>query len=197
MPPGKSLIIRLRFTIAVSCAAESAAICAVSKLAAFASASWQAAAKSPVLQNLHGNLTHILHSTFYIPHSMLTDPLSNFLTRVRNASSARKRSLTVRSSRMIKTIAEILMKKRFIENVEEAAKDGQISELTLTLLPNREALQLKRVSKPGQRIYVGFEDIKRVRSGLGICLISTSQGILTGEEARAKKIGGEYLCDIY
>ncbi|MEK7523449.1 MAG: 30S ribosomal protein S8 [Patescibacteria group bacterium] len=127
---------------------------------------------------------------------MLTDPISDFLTRIRNASSARRHELTVRSSRMIKAIAQVLMDKHFLEKVEEVAIE-KTKELHIVLRAEGEPLQLKRVSKPGQRIYVGWDKIKRVKNGQGIAIISTSRGILPGEEARKQKVGGEFLCEVY
>lgn len=127
---------------------------------------------------------------------MLTDPIANFLNQLRNTSHARKRELIVRSSGIIKAMADVLMQKRFIETMEEMKSD-KIQELKIVLRKDREPLEVKRVSKPGQRIYVGYQGLKRVRNGLGIALISTSQGVLSNEEARQKKIGGEYLCEVY
>lgn len=124
------------------------------------------------------------------------DIISNFLTRLRNASHARRRNVTVRSSRMLKFIADVLAAKRFIESAEELSGEGK-KELSITLRTDREPLSLKRVSKSGQRIYVGHDEIRQVRNGLGIAIISTSKGLMTGEEARQKKLGGEYICEIY
>ena len=127
---------------------------------------------------------------------MLTDPIADFLTRVRNASSARKQDFIVRHSRIIKAIADVLVKKRFIANAEEEIS-GTAKEIRITLRADREPLELKRVSKPGQRIYVGHDQVKRVRNGFGIGIISTSQGVVSDDQARKEKIGGEYICEIY
>lgn len=127
---------------------------------------------------------------------MLTDPIADFLTRVRNASSARKQDFTVRYSRIIKAIADVLVQKRFIANAEEETS-GTAKEIRITLIANREPLELKRVSKPGQRIYLGHDQVRRVRNGFGIGIISTSQGVVSDEQARKQKIGGEYICEIY
>ncbi len=129
---------------------------------------------------------------------MLTDPIADFLTRVRNASHARSQELTVHRSNMVKAMAETLMRKRFIKGIEEEiSEEGKKGGLKISLRTDREPLELKRISKPGQRIYIGFKEIKRVRNGLGVCLISTSQGVMTGEEAREKKLGGEFICEVY
>lgn len=127
---------------------------------------------------------------------MFTDPISDFLTRMRNASRARRKELTLRSSRLLKSIADVLVQKRFIEAADVDTTEKR-TELKIALRTDREPLELKRMSKPGQRMYVGFEDIKRVRNGLGISIISTSQGVMSGDEARKAKLGGEYLCQVY
>ena len=129
---------------------------------------------------------------------MVTDPISDFLTRLRNASRVQKKEMAVPASKIIKAIAKILMEKYFIENFTEyPAVRGKYAYLTIALRTDQPPLQLKQISKPGQRLYIGYKDIKRIRSGLGIALISTSRGVLTGEESRKQKIGGEYLCEIY
>ena len=127
---------------------------------------------------------------------MLTDPIADFLTRVRNASSAGKQDFTVRHSRIIKAIADVLVQKRYIVSAEEEMS-GTAKEIRITLRNDREPLELKRVSKPGQRIYVAHDQVKRVRNGFGIGIISTSQGVISDEQARKQKIGGEYICEIY
>lgn len=127
---------------------------------------------------------------------MITDPISNFLTRLRNASGSRRNRLTVYSSNMLKAITKIMADRGFIEKFEEN-KNGNIAELTITLSPSRGQLSLKRISKPGQRIYRNQDEIKRVRNGLGIGIFSTSSGVVTDKECREKKIGGEYICEIY
>lgn len=127
---------------------------------------------------------------------MLTDPIANFLTRIRNSSAARQKKVTVRASNLIKAIAKIMLEKNFINNVEDNNING-MPELTIHFIANRDPLNLKRVSKPGQRIYINAKDIKRVRNGFGIGIFSTSAGILTDEQCHAKKIGGEYICEIY
>lgn len=129
---------------------------------------------------------------------MLTDPIADFLTRIRNASRARRHELTVNSSRLIKSIAGVLAAKRFIAGMEEGeAPNSAHKELRIMLRTDREPLELKRMSKPGQRIYLGYTEIPRVRNGLGLGIISTSRGVLTGEEARKEKLGGEYICEVY
>ncbi|MBI4994456.1 30S ribosomal protein S8 [Candidatus Peregrinibacteria bacterium] len=127
---------------------------------------------------------------------MITDPISNFLTRLRNANSSRRKSLTVHSSKIIKAITNLLAEKGFIESFEENIT-GKIPELIITLRSERGRIYLKRISKPGQRIYYNASDIKRVRSGAGIGIFSTSKGILSDQKCREQKIGGEYICEVY
>lgn len=129
---------------------------------------------------------------------MFTDSISDFLTRIRNASRARKLTLNVRSSNLLKAVSQVLMDKKFIENFEEQpSASGKSKNIVITLKTDREPLELKRISKPGQRIYVGYKDIKPVRNGLGIAVISTSHGVMSGGEAFKQKLGGEYICEIY
>ncbi|MEK9132358.1 MAG: 30S ribosomal protein S8 [Patescibacteria group bacterium] len=129
---------------------------------------------------------------------MLTDPIADFLTRIRNASHSRRDTLSVRTSGIIKAVAQVMLTKGFIASVEEVSGvDGRLPELKIRLRTDREPLELKRVSKPGQRIYVGHGEVKRVKNGLGIAIVSTSLGVMSGEEAHSKKIGGEYICEIY
>ena len=129
---------------------------------------------------------------------MLTDPIANFLTRIRNASAARRKELTVRSSNMIKALTQVLLDNKFIEKFEEhPSQSGNIQEITIVLRSDREPLELKRISKPGQRIYIGHKEVRRVRNGLGIAIISTSSGLLSDAQAHKNKIGGEYICEVY
>ncbi len=128
---------------------------------------------------------------------MLTDPIADFLNRIRNASHARRSSLTAPASRAKHTIAQVLAAKKLIESVSEEVLEDKSKELVVVLRTDRDALEVKRISKPGQRIYVGYKEIKKVRNGLGIGIISTSAGIMTSDEAKQKKLGGEYLCEVY
>lgn len=127
---------------------------------------------------------------------MLTDPISSFLNQLHNVSRSRTSSFVFPSSKMIKAIAQILVDKGFLEKFEEAI-DGPLKNITVHLKVDHDALNLKRISKSGQRIYTSYKDVKRVRNGYGIALISTSKGILTDAEVRKLKIGGEYICEIY
>lgn len=127
---------------------------------------------------------------------MITDPISNFLTRLRNASCSRRKNFTIHSSNMIKAIAKILAEKGFLENLEENTS-GKIPELTVHLNAGRGQIHLTKISKPGQRIYKNTNEIKRIKNGFGIGIYSTSKGVITDEECRKQKVGGEYICEVY
>lgn len=126
---------------------------------------------------------------------MNTDPIADLLTRLRNASRVNLRSCTIPYSKIKENILKIMLEKKFIEKFE-VVKDEKFPEILATLEENRK-INLKRISKPGQRIYIKKEKIKSLRSGLGIKIISTSKGIMTGEEARKQNLGGELICEIY
>jgi len=123
---------------------------------------------------------------------MQTDPISEFLTRMRNADWAGNEQVTLRSSKLKKAIAKVLTEHEFIQSFME--EDGM---LTVKFIEEREPLELKRNSKPGQRIYVAHNTLRPIKSGMGAGIISTSQGILTDREARKRKLGGELLFTVY
>lgn len=130
---------------------------------------------------------------------MYTDPISDFLTRLRNAQQARLESVAAPSSRMKFTIAKILEREGFVGAVSETV-DGPKKMLTVTLkYDGREPIirSIIRVSTPGRRVYRGAGELPRVLSDLGIAIVSTSAGVMTNKEARKRKLGGEVLCEIY
>jgi small subunit ribosomal protein S8 len=131
---------------------------------------------------------------------MNTDPISDYLTRLRNAITARKRNVEIPASNMKKQITEILLKNSFINEfkiVETSNKQGSI--LIRLKYHNNESviLGMERISKPGIRKYVSGKEIPRVLNGLGIAIISTSRGLMTDKEARNLGIGGEVICNIW
>ena len=130
----------------------------------------------------------------------ITDPVADMLTRIRNAGTAKHESVDVPASKMKKSIAEILLKEGYIK-AYQLIDDGTQGVIRITLkdLPGKEkAIQgLKRVSKPGLRVYAGAAELPRVLKGLGIAIISTSQGVMTDKEARAAHIGGEVLAFVW
>ena len=130
----------------------------------------------------------------------MTDPTADFLTRIRNANMVRHESLEVPASKIKKDIAEILKNEGFIKDVEYIDDDKQgIIRVFLKYGKNNERVisGLKRISKPGLRSYVKADEVPKVLNGLGIAIISTSEGVITDKEARAKKIGGEVLAYIW
>ena len=130
----------------------------------------------------------------------MTDPIADFLTRIRNANMVRHESLEVPASKIKKDIAEILKNEGFIKDVEYIDDDKQgIIRVFLKYGKNNERVisGLKRISKPGLRSYVKADEVPKVLNGLGIAIISTSEGVITDKEARAKKIGGELLAYIW
>ncbi|KRK35275.1 MULTISPECIES: 30S ribosomal protein S8 [Levilactobacillus] len=130
----------------------------------------------------------------------MTDPIADFLTRIRNANMVRHESLEVPASKIKRDIAEILKREGFIRNVEyiDDDKQGIIRVFLKYGKDNQRVISgLKRISKPGLRSYVKADDVPKVLNGLGIAIISTSEGVVTDKEARAKKIGGEVLAYIW
>ena len=129
-----------------------------------------------------------------------TDPIADMLTRIRNAIIAKHDKVVVPASNMKKAIAQILLDEGYIRAVETKTDDGhEILLVTLKYVNGKESVirGLKRISKPGLRIYAGKEDLPKVLGGLGIAIISTSQGVMTDKNAHAKGIGGEVLAYIW
>lgn len=133
----------------------------------------------------------------------MTDPIADYLTRLRNAIKAQHRVVEVPASNLKKEITKILFEKGYILNykfVEGEVAGGGTIKIALKYDPvdKVNAIKcLKRVSRPGLRQYTGYKDMPRVLNGLGIAIISTSKGIMTNKEALAQKVGGEVLCYIY
>ena len=131
---------------------------------------------------------------------MYTDPISDYLTRIRNAVNARKKTVEIPASTMKKKITELLLKYSFISDfkiVETPNKQGSIIIKLKYYNDESVIMGLKRVSKPGIRKYVSHDELPRVLNGLGISIISTSKGIISDKEARSQKIGGEIICTIW
>jgi len=130
----------------------------------------------------------------------MTDPIADFLTRVRNAIGAGKKTVDIPASNIKKGIAEIMKNTHFISDYSLIETDGVKKFISLKLKYNDGVSViegLKRISKPGIRTYKDSESIPRVRNGLGIAVISTSKGLMTDKQARAQKIGGEVICEIW
>jgi len=131
---------------------------------------------------------------------VVTDPIADLLTRIRNAQIAKHDTVSVPASKMKKAILDILLEEGYIKSVEEQENEGRKSLfVTLKYGPKYEKVitNLKRVSKPGLRVYCGYEDLPKVLNGLGIAIISTSKGVMTDKQARQNKIGGEVLAYIW
>ena len=130
----------------------------------------------------------------------ITDPIADMLTRIRNAGSARHETVDIPNSKMKKAIAEILLEEGYIKSFQLIDDGTQgIIRVTLKYLPGQEkAIQgLRRVSKPGLRVYAGADELPQVLRGLGIAIISTSKGIMTDKKARAQHVGGEVLAFVW
>ena len=130
----------------------------------------------------------------------ITDPIADMLTRIRNANSAKHDTVDIPASNMKKAIAQILVDEGYIKGfkVEDDGKQGVI-EVELKYGPNKSSVitGLRRVSKPGLRIYTDCENMPKVMKGLGIAILSTSKGIMTDKEARKANVGGEVLAFIW
>jgi small subunit ribosomal protein S8 len=129
-----------------------------------------------------------------------TDPIADMLTRIRNASAARHKDLTVPSSKVKREIARVLAEEGFIESWSTAAGDVQETlSMRLKYAEGRTPVVsgLKRISKPGLRVYARKTEIPRVLGGLGLAILSTSRGIMTGSQARKLNLGGEVLCYVW
>ena len=127
------------------------------------------------------------------------DPIADLLTRIRNAAAVGKTEVRVPTSKLKKVVAEQLMKNGYLADVK--LEDGK-PRGTLVITINKQGenasfTELQRMSKPGRRLYVGASDIPRVKSGRGIVLVSTSKGVVTGQEAVKQRLGGELLLKVY
>jgi len=133
---------------------------------------------------------------------MMTDPVSDMLVRIRNASLARHELTRLSASKLKKSIALLLKAEGFVADVRQE-EWGPQKHQTLTIVlkysNDRESAfkGIKRVSRPGRRVYVKHDDIPRVLSGLGVSILSTSQGLMTDKEARRRKLGGELICEVW
>ena len=130
----------------------------------------------------------------------LTDPVADFLTRIRNAMRARHQKLDVPASKLKAEIARILKEEGYIANYKPTEENGmKVLRVYLKYGTNNESVicDLKRVSRPGCRVYQGKNDIRRVQGGLGIAILTTPKGVMTGRQARREGVGGELLCEVW
>ena len=133
---------------------------------------------------------------------MMTDPIADMLTRIRNAVRVERPIVEMPLSKVKRGVAEVLKRKGYIWDWrEEAPEDKPVKQLTIDLKygPNGERVirHIKRVSKPGRRVYSRATDLRPILNGLGISIISTSRGVISDREARQKKLGGEVLCELW
>ena len=131
----------------------------------------------------------------------MTDPIADMLTRIRNANKARFKSVNVNMSQMNVNIAKVLKKAGYInsyDNVKDE-KGQQMLKIVLKYPDTKRAVitDIKRISKPGRRVYVASDSIPKVLNGYGISVLSTSRGVITDEEARELNVGGEILCNVW
>lgn len=128
-----------------------------------------------------------------------TDPIADMLTRIRNAVAVRKNEITLPHSKVKQAVAELLKANNFISNVSVTdAAIGRTLHVTIAGPDqNVRITEIKRLSKPGRRLYAAADEIPKVKQGRGLVIISTSQGLMTGKEAGAKHLGGELICKVY
>ena len=132
----------------------------------------------------------------------MTDPIADMLTRIRNASSAQRETVTMPGSKLKEALAEILEREGFIASYavrRDPARPGSTLEITLKYSPERARTigGIRRVSKPGLRIYARADRMPRVLGGMGVAVVSTSHGLMTDREARKRHLGGEVLCHVW
>jgi small subunit ribosomal protein S8 len=129
----------------------------------------------------------------------LTDPVADFLARIRNAIRARHQKLDVPASKLKAEIARILKEEGYISNYKVQEEEGKLVLRVYLKYGGAEAAirDLARVSRPGCRVYVGRDEIKRVQGGLGISILTTPKGVMTGRQARREGVGGELLCEVW
>jgi small subunit ribosomal protein S8 len=131
---------------------------------------------------------------------VVTDSIADFLVRIKNGQKARFEKVDIPASRLKNDMARILKEEGYIKNFKMLKDDKQgMIRVQLKYIDNREGAitGLKRVSKPGRRVYVGHEDIPKVLNGLGISILSTSRGVMTDRAARQEGVGGELLCSVW
>ncbi len=127
---------------------------------------------------------------------MMTDPIADMLTRIRNANRAGHEKVDVPASRIKANICRVLKEEGFIKNFKVVAKEKNDLKLRIGLKENG-LVDIQRVSKPGLRAYAGYKDMPRVLSGLGISIVSTSNGIISSRKCKQLKLGGEILCKVW
>ena len=131
---------------------------------------------------------------------MVTDPISDLLVRLQNGLRRRHETVTVPASRLKREIIRILQNEGYIQGVQSEVVEGHsVLKVQLRYMAEGQPMLtgMQRVSKPGRRVYVGIKDIPRVKSGIGVAILSTSKGVLTDQESRRAGLGGEVLCSVW
>ena len=129
---------------------------------------------------------------------MINDPIADMLTRIRNAALQKHRYVDVRASKLITSILSLMKETGFVLDYS-TSEDKRHTRVLLRYHQNKFSLiqGLKRISKPGRRIYIGCEDMPVVQNGLGLAVVSTSKGVMSGQKAKNEKVGGEFMCTIW
>ncbi len=131
----------------------------------------------------------------------MTDPIADMLTRIRNASAVKKPEVMIPFSKVKFNIVEILKNEGYIDNIEVREERKDRKQLIIKLKYNKEGNSvitgIKRISKPGRRLYTGKNELPRVLNNLGIAIISTSRGLMTNKQAKKEGVGGEIICELY
>jgi small subunit ribosomal protein S8 len=128
-----------------------------------------------------------------------TDPIADMLTRIRNAILVRKNEVRMPHSKVKESVARLLAANNFVDRVD-VKEDNHVKTLVVTInneSSNARITEITRLSKPGRRYYVAAKDIPTVKRGRGLVVVSTSKGMMTGDEAKAQKVGGELICQVY
>jgi len=131
---------------------------------------------------------------------MVSDPTGDFLTRIRNGYLAFRREVKAPDSKMNYSLGKIFIENGFLKKIEKTEEEGKKSLILILKYEKGKTpavTEIKRISKPGRRVYIGTKEIKPVVSGLGISIISTSAGLMTGKQARKKSLGGELICQAW
>ena len=125
-----------------------------------------------------------------------TDPIADMLTRIRNAQAVHKEEVSMPHSSVKESVAKILKSNGYISSID-VKKDGFRKEMTIVLTEIGTINEIKRVSKPGRRVYAKVKDIPTIKQGRGIVIISTSKGVMAGSDAKKQQLGGEIICQVY
>lgn len=131
---------------------------------------------------------------------MVTDAIGDLLVRLKNSAQRRHETVSIPASKLKHAILEILRKEGYVDAVENGVQDGRpVLTVRLRYIDNGQPMitGLARVSKPGRRVYVGSKEITKVRNGIGMSILSTSKGVMTDQESRRNKLGGEVLCSVW